>query len=989
MMKFVQNNVKVLLLLVAMLFTTIVFAQQKTITGKVTDARSGDPMPGVTIIIPGTTTGTITNFDGEFTLVINAGQALAFSFIGYETQQIVVGDQNVYNVRLSLSVESLEEVLVIGYGTTKKEDATGSVQAVSASDFNRGAITSPQELVSGKIAGVQITNGGGAPGEGAMIRIRGGSSLSASNDPLFVIDGVPVDNDGVSGMRNPLSTIHPSDIETFTVLKDASATAIYGSRASNGVIIITTKTGKKGQPLRVNYNGYVSIANKSESIDVLSADEFRAMVNERYVNNANAKNLLGSANTFWQDEIYQTAISTDHNLSLTGNHAGVPFRVSYGISDEEGILKTDGLSRVTMSVGVNPSMFEDHLRVNINLKGMINKNQFANRGAIGSAVHFDPTQPVEESGSPYGGYFTWTQPNGDPIAIAPINPMAQLTMTDDRATVLRSLGNTQFDYRLHFFPDLRANLNLGYDISSSSGFVKRPENYSGGFDRINGGGTFREYDQEKKNTLLDFYLNYVKAISSIQSRVDAMVGYSWQHFWRAGTAYETNFRQSIVREDSDYETENYLVSFFGRLNYVLMDRYLLTLTVRQDGSSRFSSDNRWGTFPSVAFAWRISEESFLKNVDAVSDLKLRVGYGITGQQNISNNDYPYLPRYTQGLETAQYLFGNTWYRTFRAEGYDANIKWEETTTMNIGLDYGFANNRITGSIDAYQRVTDDLINFIPVPAGTNLTNMLLTNVGSLENKGIEFSINAIPVKTRDFSWDIGFNASYNENKITKLTASDDENYLGVFTGGISGGVGNNIQIHSVGYPANSFFVYEQVYFPDGKPVEGLYVDRTKDKMISDDDRYRYKKAAPDVIMGVTTKLNFKNWDFYASGRSNYGNYVYNNVWSGGATYNNLYNSAGYLNNLNRNVFDSQFENPRYFTDYYISNASFFKIDNVSLGYTITEIFNQKANVRLYGAMQNVATFTNYNGMDPEVSNGIDNNLYPRPRTLVFGVNIDF
>lgn len=533
MMKFVQNKTKYLLLVCAVLISTLAYAQQKTITGKVTDARSGDPMPGVTIIIPGTTTGTITNFDGDYSLSVSVGQTLSFSFIGYESQQIVVGDQNVYNIRLALSVEALQEVLVIGYGTTKREDATGSVQAVSASDFNRGAITSPQELVSGKIAGVQITNGGGAPGEGAMIRIRGGSSLSASNDPLFVIDGVPVDNDGVSGMRNPLATIHPSDIETFTVLKDASATAIYGSRASNGVIIITTKTGKKGQPLRVNYNGFVSVSNKSESIDVLSADEFRAMINERYANNPNAKNLLGSANTFWQDEIYRTAVSTDHNLSLTGNHAGVPFRVSYGISEEQGILKTDGLSRVTMALGLNPSLFEDHLRVTINLKGMLNKNQFANRGAIGSAVSFDPTQPVTVSGSPYGGYFTWTQPNGDPIAIAPLNPMAQLMMTDDRASVSRSLGNTQLDYRIHFLPDLRANLNLGYDISKSSGFVKRPENYPGGFDKVNGGGTYREYTQDKKNSLLDFYLNYVKALTSIDSRVDAMVGYSWQHFWRA------------------------------------------------------------------------------------------------------------------------------------------------------------------------------------------------------------------------------------------------------------------------------------------------------------------------------------------------------------------------------------------------------------------------------------------------------------------------
>jgi iron complex outermembrane receptor protein len=987
MMKFIQNNVKVLLLIVSLLFTTLAYAQQKTITGKVTDTEN-EGIPGVSIVVSGTTVGTVTNFNGDFSLEVDPQAILSFSFIGFKTVQVPVGDQTVINVILELETFGVDEVLVIGYGTTRREDATGSVSAVSAGDFNRGAFTSPQELVAGKIAGVQITNAGGAPGEGATIRIRGGSSLSASNDPLFVIDGVPVDNDGISGMRNPLSTIHPSDIETFTVLKDASATAIYGSRASNGVIIITTKTGKREQPLQVNYNGYVSVGWKSESIDVLDADRFRAMVNDRYENNVNATKLLGAKNTFWQDEIYQTAVSTDHNVSLTGYHAGVPFRISYGISDEQGILKTDGLSRVTMSLGVNPTFFEDHLRVNVNLKGMLNKNQFANRGAIGTAVTFDPTQPIT-NGSPYGGYFTWVNNDGDPIAIAPVNPMAQINMNDDRASVSRSLGNTQFDYRFHFLPDLRANLNLGYDISKSSGTVRRPENYPGEFDKVNGGGTWGVYSQEKRNSLLDFYLNYAKVLPGADSRIDVMAGYSWQHFWRAGESKYTNHRQTVVRSDNSYETENYLVSFFGRANYIFKDRYLFTATVRQDGSSRFSPDNRWGLFPSVAFAWRISEEAFMQSVSAVSDLKLRLGYGITGQQNITDNDYPYLPRYTLGMDNAQYLFGNTWYRTFRGEGYDANLKWEETTTYNIGIDYGFLNNRITGTIDLYKRITDDLINFIPVPAGTNLTNMLLTNVGSLENQGIEFSVNSTMVETADFNWDIGFNASYNENVITKLTASDDPDYPGVFTGGIAGGVGNTIQIHSVGYPANSFFVYDQVYFPDGKPVEGLYVDVNKDGSISDDDRYRYKKSAPDVIMGITTKMNYKNWDFYAAGRSYIGNYVYNNVWSGGATYNNLYNSAGYLNNLNSSVFDSHFENPRYFTDYYVTNASFFKIDNMSLGYSIPNLFNLNARARVYSTLQNVATFTKYKGMDPEVANGIDNNLYPRPRTMVFGVNIDF
>ncbi len=988
-MMMIRKNLKLFWMVSFLLLTIAGYAQQKTISGRVTDASNGEPLPGVTVVVAGTTVGTITNFDGEYSLNVNTGQTVSFSFIGYEAQQVVIGSQSVINISLEMSTEALQEVLVIGYGTTKKEDATGSVQAVTTDDFNRGAITSPQELVSGKIAGVQITNGGGAPGEGATIRIRGGSSLSASNDPLFVIDGVPVDNDGITGMRNPLSTIHPTDIETFTVLKDASATAIYGSRASNGVIIITTKTGKKGRPMKINYNGFVSVAQRSESVDVLSADEFADLFKKRYASNANALALLGDAKTEWQDEIYQTAITHDHNLSITGNALEVPYRVSLGYSDEEGILKTDGLNRFTGAVALTPSLLDDHLKINVNVKGMLIENNFANRGAIGTAVGFDPTQPVKDGNSKYDGYFTWTQPNGDPVDISPINPVSQLMMNDDQSSVLRGLGNVQFDYRFHFLNDLRANLNLGMDFSKSDGTTIRPENYPGDYDAARGGGRNNVYTQEKMNSLLDFYLNYVKNIESISSRIDAMAGYSWQHFRREGTFKEQNFKKSYTYQDTDYKTENYLVSFFGRLNYIFLDRFMATATLRYDGSSRFSPDTRWGLFPSYALAWRIKEEGFLKDSEAVSELKLRLGYGVTGQQNITDNDYPYLARYSMGDINAQYLFGNTWYPTLRAEGYDANIKWEETVTYNIGLDYGFAKDRITGTLDVYKRVTNDLINFIPVPAGTNLSNYLLTNVGNLENRGVEFSINAIPVKTTDFTWDIGFNASYNKNEITKLTATDDPSYLGVETGGISGGVGNNIQIHSVGYPANSFFVYEQVYNSDGRPLENVFVDRSGDGIISEDDLYRYKKAAPDVILGVTTKMAWKNWDFYASGRSYIGNYMYNNVWSGGATYNNLYNSAGFTNNLNYNVYATGFENPRYFSDYYVTNASFFKIDNMALGYTFTNFLKEKLNVRLYGTMQNVATFTRYEGLDPEISGGIDNNLYPRPRTYVFGVNIDF
>lgn len=987
-MRIILKKLKVLLFMTAIIISTTGYSQVKTISGKVTDAGNGEMLPGVSVVVKGTTRGTATNFDGDYKIDVEANQTLIFSFIGYTTQEIVVGSENVINVKLGLSVESLEEVVVIGYGQVKKEDATGSVTAINSDDFNVTAMSSPIGLVSGKIAGVQITTGGGAPGEGATIRIRGGSSLSASNDPLIVVDGVPVDNDGVSGMRSPLSTIHPSDIETFTVLKDASATAIYGSRASNGVIIITTKKGRKGTGLQVGYNGYTSLSVKSGEIDVLSPDEFRSLVIQEKGENSSAAKLLGTANTNWQDEIYESAISIDHNISLTGNVKDMPFRASVGYTNENGILKTSGMERGTATLGFNPSFFDSHLRFNLNLKGMLVRNEFANQGAIGSAVSFDPTKPVYSGSDKYGGYYTWLQPNGDPNTLAPNNPMAMLMMHDDVSHVKRSIGNLQTDYRFHFLPELNATLNLGYDISHSEGTITEPLNAPWTFG--NGGGFFSEYTQDKENTLLDFYLNYVKEIESISSKIDIMGGYSWQHFWRENYSYSTNGKGTEILSPKNWDpTESYLVSFFGRLNYTFKERYLLTFTVRQDGTSRFSPDTRWGTFPSAAFAWQIKDEPFLANVKAVSDLKLRLGYGITGQQNIGSGDYPYMPRYTYSFDNARYQFGDQYYTTYRPEGYDANIKWEETSTMNIGLDYGFIDNRITGSIDAYLRKTDDLINFIPIPAGTNLSNYLLTNVGDLENKGIEFTINAIPVSKPDLSWEIGFNATYNKNEITKLTATDDPKYQGVFTGGISGAVGNTIQIHSVGMPAYSFFVYEQVYDENQKPIEGLYVDRNEDGQITSEDLYHYKKAAPDVYMGFNTKLNWKNWDFGFNGRINLGNYVYNNNWSSSGTLNNLYWSTGYMNNVSSNALETRFQNPQYFSDYYIKDASFLRMDNINVGYTFRNFYNERMSMRLYLSAQNVFVITKYEGLDPEVSNGIDNNLYPRPSIFMMGLNVGF
>ncbi|MCF8358845.1 MAG: TonB-dependent receptor [Prolixibacteraceae bacterium] len=964
----------------------LLFAQENALTGLVTDDLTGEPLPGVTVVIEGTTVGTVTDYNGRYSLDVPKGQTLLFSYIGYEPQSVLIQDQAEINIRMKITLEDLGEVVVIGYGTVKKDDATGSVAAIKSDDFNQGSITSPQELVTGKIAGVQITSGGGAPGSGSTIRIRGGSSLSASNDPLVVIDGVPVDNEGISGMRNPLNTINPNDIETFTVLKDASATAIYGSRASNGVVIITTKKGNSAEGLKVNYNGKVSVGMRTGQIEVLDTSQFREIIQE--IETAKlANDLVGETSTNWQNEIFQPAIGTDHNINLSGGIFDVPFRVSVGYSNQRGILKTSSLERFTGALNLNPEFFDRHLKLNASIKGMYINNRFANQGAIGSAIVFDPTKPVYDEESPYGGYFTWTQPNGNPNTVAPTNPLALLEMRHDLSTVLRSLGNIQFDYKFHMLPELRANLNLGYDYSNSNGTIDIPENAPWMFDNLNGGGEDREYSQTKSNQLLDFYLNYAKDIDAIASRLDVMAGYSWQHFFRENFAVATNVAgtKDLYLANTD-PTEYYLISFFGRLNYTLKNRYLLTFTLRNDGTSRFSPETRWGLFPSVALAWKIKQESFLKDVKAVSDLKLRLGWGVTGQQNIGQGDYPYLARYTLSQENAAYQFGDSFVRTLRPDGYDANIKWEETTTYNIGLDYGFANNRITGNIDLYQRDTKDLLNVVPVAAGTNFTNEILTNVGDMTNKGIEFSVTTIPVSTNDVFWELGFNITYNENKITRLTLSDDSTYLGVETGGISGGVGNNIQIHSVDYPKNAFFVFEQVYTEGGKPIEGLYVDRNGDGQITNDDRYRYKTPDADVYLGFSTKFSYKNFDASLGARANIGNYVYNNVVSSNSFLGNIYWSTKYLNNLPVDILNTRFKTIQLFSDYYIRDASFLRIDHVTLGYNIDA---GKSSVRLTASVQNALVITKYEGLDPEISGGIDNNIYPRPRTFMFGVSVDF
>lgn len=977
-------------LLFAIGISSIAYGQNMTVSGTVTDKTDGVTLIGVTVLEKGTTNGTITDIDGKYQISVNPGATLIFTYVGYAQKEMAVSGTSL-NVSLDYQSELLEEIVVIGYGEVKKGDASGSVAAISEDDFNQGLISSPQELLTGKVAGVQVTTDG-APGGGSTIRIRGGASLSATNDPLYVIDGIPVDNDGLSGLANPLSTINPDDIASISVLKDASATAIYGSRASNGVIIVSTKRGKKGEDFKLTYNGKGTFYTIPKYLDVLNADQFRNQITDYYGAESSQVALLGTASTDWQKEILENSYGQNHNLSATGAAGNVPYYFSLGYLDQNGILMTSEFKRVTASASLNPSLLQDHLKLNLNMKTMFTNSRFADQGAIGGAVVFDPTKPVRDEGNAYGGYWEWLQDNGNPITIAPTNPVGLLEQRNDISNVSRYLGNAQADYKFHFLPELRANANLAFDFSSSNGSIKVPIEARSSWDldsdgNLNG-GTMNIYSQTKRNTVFDFYLNYNKDIESINSNLDVTAGYSWQHFYVSNYYRNSNIPQTPEDITEDVSpSEYYLVSFFGRLNYTLAQRYILTATVRNDNSSRFSEENRAGIFPSLALAWKVNEESFLRDVDAISELKLRASWGITGQQDILNY-YPYLASYTWGMNNAMYQFGNQFVYTLRPEGYDENIKWEETTTINFGLDFSFARDRIFGSIETYMKNTEDLLNFISIPAGSNLTNAIYTNIGAMENRGIEFSLTGRPVSTQNSLWEIGFNVNYNQNEITKLSLNDNENYEGVETGGISGGVGNNIQIHSVGFPMNSFYVYEQVYDENGTPIQGLYVDRNGDGQITDADKYRYKKAAADFYYGANTKFSYKNFEVAAAGHGSFGNYVYNNVNSSNGVVGGMSNQAGYLINVTSDALNTNFSNYEYFSDYYIEDASFFRIDYITLSYTFQKLFKEKkSSLNLSFTVQNAFIFTNYSGLDPEVFGGIDNNVYPRSRNFVLGLKL--
>lgn len=1002
-------KLKALLVLLVGLFLSIgAFAQQIAVKGHVKDT-TGEPVIGANVLVKGTTNGTITDFDGNFMLNVPKDAILSVSFVGYKTAEVKAAP----TVMVTLEDDSqvLDAVVVIGYGSVKKNDMTGSVTAIKPDKLNKGLITNAQDMMTGKIAGVSVVSKGGAPGAGATIRIRGGSSLTAENDPLIVIDGLAMDNKGVKGLSNPLSMVNPNDIESFTVLKDASATAIYGSRASNGVIIITTKKGQAGARPTISYDGNLSVSNVKSTVDVMDGNQFRSFIKDIWGEDSEAYSKLGNANTDWQREIFRAAVSTDHNLTISGGLKNMPYRVSFGYTNQNGILKTSKFERYTASVSLAPSFFQDHLKVNANLKGMIAKNRYADGNAVGSAVSFDPTQSVR-SDAPYhqyyfDGFFQW---NTDASSLnddtwkrtfngnAPGNPVALLEEKNDRAISKSLIGNLELDYKFHFLPDLHAHVNGGMDLSTG----KQYTDVSPYSSTNNYYGSYGWEEKDKYNLSLNAYLQYSKDFTE-KHRFDVMAGYEWQHFhdtsdqeywglYPLSNNVVENRGQRYNNTASGSATESYLVSFFGRVNYTLLDRYLFTATVRQDGSSRFHKDNRWGLFPSFALGWKLKEEAFLKDVDVLSDLKLRLGYGITGQQNINSGDYPYLAVYETNKDGAYYpILGEG--ITYRPNAYNPDLKWEKTTTYNVGVDFGFLNNRINGSVDYYYRKTTDLLNSVFVSAGTNFKNKVLSNVGSLENSGVEFSINSKPVVTTDWTWDLGFNITYNKNEITKLTTGDSENYYVAAGDNIGGGRDMKAMAHAVGHPASSFYVYQQVYDENGRPIENEFVDRNGDGTINGDDRYFYKKPTADVLMGLTSRLSYKSWDFSFSLRASLNNYVYNSVEAGGSDCNptSIY-SFGALNNRPlmgvANNIQSKNDNTL-LSDYFVQNASFMKCDNITLGYSFKKLFGAPIGGRVYAAVQNVFTISKYKGLDPEVENGLDNNIYPRPLTTLIGLSLNF
>lgn len=988
-MNAIQNLAKRSLLLVALFVIGCLqlMAQTRTIKGEVTDAQNGEALIGATVMVEGEKGGTVTDFDGNFSLqVSSSAKKIKVSYIGYIDKVLSISDN--MKVKLESDSKALADVVVIGYGTARKSDLTGSVATVKSKDFNKGLVSSPEQLINGKVSGVQIMSNSGSASAGSTIRVRGGASLNASNDPLIVLDGVPLEQGGISGnSSNFLSMINPSDIESMTVLKDASSTAIYGSRASNGVIIITTKKGQQGA-VKVNFNTTNSLQTRAQMVDMLSRDEFVNVINQ--FGTDNQKSLLGTANTDWNDEVYRTAFGTDNNLSVSGSiDKWLPFRVSVGYYNQSGLVRKDNVERWTGNVVLTPSFFQDHLKLTINAKGTLNNNSFNNGGAVWAAATFTPTIPVYSGNDKYGGYNEALDADGYPVNAGVRNPRGLVDLYDSKSKVSRFIGSMDVDYKVHFLPDLKLHATVGADYAKGDGTVYVPAYAAQSYnkDESLGGSDYKYGPQKNENRLLTLYANYAKYFEDIKSNVDLTAGYDYQ-YWKSTTplyytksAAGTNL--STVKA-SDYR--HVMLSYYGRINYSFDGKYLLTATVRRDASSRFSKDTRWGTFPSVALGWTLTEEPWLKNQKVLSNLKLRASYGVTGQQEGIGN-YNYLPVYTYSVAGTEAFINGQYINTYRPEAYVSDLKWETTTSWNFGLDFGFLDGRIGGAIDFYTRKTKDLLASVPTAAGTNFSKTILTNVGNVDSKGIEVSLNATPIQTKDWEWNLSYNFTWQNMKVKNLSLIKGGSQTNVKVGPSIDAY--QFQVLSEGYEPYMFYVYHQLYdSKTGKPIEGAYADLNNDGEINESDLYRYHSPAPKYIMGLSTSLRYKQLTLGMSFRANIDNYVYNGMGMSTGAFETVSYNNSQLNNLNTSFLKTGFKTRQYLSDYYVENASFLKLDNLSLSYNVGKI-NKWASFTVSAMVQNVFTITGYSGTDPEVPNGMDNSFYPRPRTYSVSLGLQF
>ena len=966
MMKFLKQ-IQILFLL----FLSIGAFAQQSVSGLITD-NSGTPLPGVNVIIKGTNVGVSSDFDGNYQINVDNGQILVFSYIGYDSVELTVNGAN-QDVKMTESDSELDEVVVIGYGTVRKKDLTGAVDLVTEKNFAKGSVVSPQQLIRGKVAGVSIVSNSGAPGDDSNVLIRGIGSLNLNSNPLYVVDGIPLDSGGVGGSRSPLNAINPADIEAISILKDASATAIYGSRAANGVVLITTKKGKTGE-LKFNFSSRSSSFTPIDFVDVLNATQFKYAVQATGVSDYISR--LGSNDTDWQKEIYETARAQNNSFSVSGGLLNMPFRASLGYTDQDGILMGDNFNRMTGSFNIAPSLLDGDLRANVNVRFVRSENDFANRGAIGSAVFFDPTKPVFGSSSNYGGYYTWLDSTGKKLALSPTNPLALLNLSDDESTVDRIITNLKLDYDLPI-DGLIATVNAGYDNSKGEGFSSQDKNMPTDAAGFNGSNNM--YSNETTNLLFDAYLNY--ALESGKSNLSVTAGHSYQSF-----EYDNSSTASVEYLNPDGSvnsgsstnnsfidtSKNVLLSYFGRVNYSFDEKYLLTATLRADASSKLPSSDRWGQFFSAALAWNFYD-------DGVDKLKFRVGFGEVGNVN-GLGDYNFLTRYVSSDSQAKYGFGNSFYSTYRPAPINKNLRWEVGQTTNFGIDFTFSDLKLNGSLNAYVKKTNDLIATAVIDPFTNFGTTIDANIGDMENKGVEFQLNSTLFESDDLKFDINYNVSINDNKITRL---DNEQNVG----GI--GFGAFLQRHETGKSPYSYYVYKQIYDHKGRPIEGSYADLNGDGRINNDDRYFYKDPYADVLMGLSASITYKDFDLSMASRASLGNYSSNRM-AAASNENQIWN-LGRLSNVHTSYLDTgflYFSDKNGVSDHYIQNASFFKLDNVTLGWTVDNVIDNNP-MRLYISADNLLTITEYDGVDPEITGGIDSNFYPRSRAIALGLDINF